>query len=49
MIVFLNPDVFHQMHTDRHIKWGSMFLTSEFFMVVSILVYVFFISRLKLD
>lgn len=49
MIVFINPDILHQMHTDRYIEWGSMFLTSEFFMVVSILACVIFISRLKLD
>lgn len=49
MIVFINPDILHQMHADRYTEWGSMLLTSEFFTVVSILACVIFISRLKLD
>lgn len=42
MIFFTNPDVFHLMHTDRYIEWDSIFLKSEFFKEVSILMFVFF-------
>lgn len=50
MIFFTNPVyVFHLTRTDRYIEWDSMFLKSEFFKDVSILIYIVFLSRLKLD
>lgn len=49
MIFFTNPDVFHLMHTDRYIEWDSVFLKSEFFKDVSMLICMAFLSRLKLD
>lgn len=49
MILFTNPDVFPPMHTDRYTEWDSVFLKSEIFMDVSMLIYVAFLSRLKLD
>lgn len=49
MIFFTNPNVFHLMHTDRYIEQDSVFLKSEFFKDVSMLIYVAFLSRLKLD